>query len=95
MYRAEGSAQRRTTGILASQAGMPGPTEPPTADPAGGSHGVVRITLLAVHTAKRHAHLRHDHGLSGPQSFHATPVLRNGGLGIVASQAEAKGDDAQ
>ena len=42
------------------------------------------VTLLTVRSAKRHAHLSHDHDLSGPQKFHATPVPRIGGIGIVA-----------
>ena len=42
------------------------------------------VTLLIVRSAKQHAHLSHDHDISGPQKFHATPVPRIGGLGIVA-----------
>ncbi len=41
------------------------------------------ITLVAVRSAKSHAHLSSDHDLSGPQKFHASPVPRIGGLGIV------------
>ena len=40
-------------------------------------------TLLLVRSAKRHAHLSNDHDVSGPQKFHATPVPRVGGLGII------------
>ncbi|MGL6181314.1 MAG: hypothetical protein ACRC2G_04045, partial [Aestuariivirga sp.] len=42
------------------------------------------MTLIAVRSAKAHAHLSHDHDLSGPQKFHAMPVPRIGGLGILA-----------
>ena len=42
------------------------------------------ITLITVRSAKAHAHLSNDHDLSGPQKFHALPVPRIGGLGIVA-----------
>jgi UDP-N-acetylmuramyl pentapeptide phosphotransferase/UDP-N-acetylglucosamine-1-phosphate transferase len=41
------------------------------------------LTLFIVHIAKTHSHLTHDHDLSGPQKFHATPVPRIGGVGIV------------
>ena len=41
------------------------------------------MTLIAVRSAKAHAHLSHDHDLSGPQKFHAQPVPRIGGLGIL------------
>lgn len=40
-------------------------------------------TLLIVHSAKMHAHLSLDHDVSGPQKFHARPVPRIGGVGIV------------
>ena len=42
------------------------------------------ITLITVRSAKAHAHLSHDHDLSGPQKFHAMPVPRIGGFGILA-----------
>jgi hypothetical protein len=42
------------------------------------------VTLITVRSAKAHAHLSHDHDLSGPQKFHATPVPRIGGFGILA-----------
>ena len=32
------------------------------------------VTLITVRSAKAHAHLSHDHDLSGPQKFHALPV---------------------
>ena len=51
------------------------------------------MTLIAVRSAKSHAHLSHDHDLSGPQKFHVQPVPRIGGLGIVlAALAGALGD---
>jgi UDP-N-acetylmuramyl pentapeptide phosphotransferase/UDP-N-acetylglucosamine-1-phosphate transferase len=37
--------------------------------------------------AQRHAHFFNDHDLSGPQKFHARPVPRVGGVGIVAGAA--------
>jgi UDP-N-acetylmuramyl pentapeptide phosphotransferase/UDP-N-acetylglucosamine-1-phosphate transferase len=42
------------------------------------------LTLLVVRAAKGHAHFFNDHDLSGPQKFHARPVPRVGGVGIVA-----------
>ena len=42
------------------------------------------LTLLSVAAARRHSHLLNDHDLSGPQKFHARPVPRVGGVGIVA-----------
>ena len=42
------------------------------------------ITLIAVRSTQAHAHFTHDHDLSGPQKFHARPVSRIGGLGIVS-----------
>ena len=42
------------------------------------------VTLLIVRSAKMHSHLSMDHDVSGPQKFHAHPVPRIGGLGIVA-----------
>lgn len=47
------------------------------------------ITLWVVHSAKTHAHLSNDHDLSGPQKFHAFPVPRIGGVGIVGGIALA------
>ena len=41
------------------------------------------ITMTMVHRAK-HSHRFHDHDLTGPQKFHAVPVPRVGGVGIVA-----------
>jgi len=41
-------------------------------------------TLLIVHGAKAGSHRLKDHDLSGPQKFHAAPVPRVGGVGIVA-----------
>jgi UDP-N-acetylmuramyl pentapeptide phosphotransferase/UDP-N-acetylglucosamine-1-phosphate transferase len=47
------------------------------------------VTLWVVHSAKTHAHLSNDHDLSGPQKFHAFPVPRIGGVGIVAGISAA------
>ncbi len=46
-------------------------------------------TLLLIRLSKRHAHLTNDHDLSGPQKFHAHPVPRVGGVGIVAGVVAA------
>ena len=43
------------------------------------------LTLLVVRSADQHAHRSADHDLSGPQKFHATPVPRIGGVGILVS----------
>lgn len=40
--------------------------------------------MLVVRTAKLHAHISSDADTSGPQKFHASPVPRIGGVGIVA-----------
>ena len=42
------------------------------------------FTLWMVRRAKSGGHRSHDHDLSGPQKFHAAPVPRVGGIGIVA-----------
>lgn len=42
------------------------------------------MTLWVVRTGRRVGHAAHDSDLSGPQKFHARPVPRIGGLGIVA-----------
>jgi UDP-N-acetylmuramyl pentapeptide phosphotransferase/UDP-N-acetylglucosamine-1-phosphate transferase len=42
-------------------------------------------TLLIMRSSMRHAHLSADHDLSGPQKFHARPVPRVGGAGIMAA----------
>ncbi len=42
------------------------------------------LTLLVVRSAKTHAQFSSDHDMSGPQKFHALPVPRVGGVGIVA-----------
>ena len=41
------------------------------------------LTLLTVAMARRYTHFLNDHDLSGPQKFHAHPVPRVGGIGIV------------
>jgi UDP-N-acetylmuramyl pentapeptide phosphotransferase/UDP-N-acetylglucosamine-1-phosphate transferase len=42
------------------------------------------VTLLIVRSANAHGHLFGDNDMSGPQKFHARPVPRIGGVGIVA-----------
>lgn len=42
------------------------------------------LTLFLVRFSKKAGRLVADHDLSGPQKFHATPVPRIGGVGIVA-----------
>jgi UDP-N-acetylmuramyl pentapeptide phosphotransferase/UDP-N-acetylglucosamine-1-phosphate transferase len=41
------------------------------------------LTLWVVRSAKLHGHRSHDHDTTGPQKFHAHPVPRIGGVGIV------------
>jgi UDP-N-acetylmuramyl pentapeptide phosphotransferase/UDP-N-acetylglucosamine-1-phosphate transferase len=41
-------------------------------------------TLLIMRSSMRHGHLSADHDLDGPQKFHARPVPRVGGLGVMA-----------
>jgi UDP-N-acetylmuramyl pentapeptide phosphotransferase/UDP-N-acetylglucosamine-1-phosphate transferase len=41
------------------------------------------LTLWVVRSAKLHGHRSHDHDTTGPQKFHAYPVPRIGGVGIV------------
>ncbi len=45
----------------------------------------VVLTLMAVRVAKRRLHAAGDHDTSGPQKFHAGPVPRIGGVGIVGA----------
>jgi UDP-N-acetylmuramyl pentapeptide phosphotransferase/UDP-N-acetylglucosamine-1-phosphate transferase len=47
------------------------------------------VTLLIVRSAKMHAHLSLDKDLAGPQKFHANPVPRIGGVGIVLGLCSA------
>jgi UDP-N-acetylmuramyl pentapeptide phosphotransferase/UDP-N-acetylglucosamine-1-phosphate transferase len=47
------------------------------------------VTLWIVRSSKTHAKFSHDHDTSGPQKFHARPVPRIGGVGIVAGVAAA------
>ena len=49
------------------------------------------MTLFVVRSARAHAHLSGDVDLSGPQKFHATPVPRIGGVGIVVGMVGALG----
>ena len=53
--------------------------------------GAFALTLLIVRWSRTHAHLTNDHDLSGPQKFHAHPVPRIGGLGIVFGVAICAG----
>ncbi len=41
------------------------------------------LTTCVVRSAKSHAHLFNDHDTTGPQKFHARPVPRIGGIGIL------------
>lgn len=47
------------------------------------------VTLLVVHSAKEHSNLTMDRDISGPQKFHAHPVPRIGGAGIVTGMIAA------
>ena len=49
------------------------------------------LTTWVVRSAKMHARLSNDHDVSGPQKFHARPVPRIGGLGIVGGIAAGIG----
>lgn len=49
------------------------------------------VTLLIVHSTKMHASLTMDSDVSGPQKFHARPVPRIGGVGILAGLLVAAG----
>lgn len=42
-------------------------------------------TLFIMRSSVRHSHLSADHDLSGPQKFHARPVPRVGGAGVMAA----------
>jgi UDP-N-acetylmuramyl pentapeptide phosphotransferase/UDP-N-acetylglucosamine-1-phosphate transferase len=45
----------------------------------------IAATMIVVRSAKVHAHLTLDADTSGPQKFHAHPVPRIGGVGIVVA----------
>jgi UDP-N-acetylmuramyl pentapeptide phosphotransferase/UDP-N-acetylglucosamine-1-phosphate transferase len=49
------------------------------------------LTLWVVRSSNALAHLTHDHDVAGPQKFHARPVPRIGGLGIVGGIALSVG----
>ena len=49
------------------------------------------VTLAVARSAKRLEGLAGDHDLSGPQKFHARPVPRIGGVGIVVGVAAGAG----
>ena len=42
-------------------------------------------TLFIMRSSMKHAHLSADHDLSGPQKFHARPVPRVGGAGVMVA----------
>jgi UDP-N-acetylmuramyl pentapeptide phosphotransferase/UDP-N-acetylglucosamine-1-phosphate transferase len=42
-------------------------------------------TLFIMRSSMRHGHRSADHDLSGPQKFHARPVPRVGGLGVMVA----------
>lgn len=52
-----------------------------------GAFGASFLVTLWVVRSAFHARFSHDHDVSGPQKFHARPVPRIGGLGIVAGVA--------
>jgi len=43
------------------------------------------VTFLVIRSARTHGHLSGDMDMSGPQKFHARPVPRVGGIGIVVA----------
>jgi UDP-N-acetylmuramyl pentapeptide phosphotransferase/UDP-N-acetylglucosamine-1-phosphate transferase len=45
------------------------------------------VTFFVIRSARAHAHFSADADMSGPQKFHATPVPRVGGVGIVVGLA--------
>ena len=47
------------------------------------------VTLGVIHLSKTHGRFSLDHDVSGPQKFHARPVPRIGGVGIVAGLVAA------
>lgn len=49
------------------------------------------VTFLVIRSARAHAHLSADADMSGPQKFHATPVPRVGGVGIVVGLCASLG----
>lgn len=49
------------------------------------------LTLWVVRSAKLHGRLSHDSDTTGPQKFHALPVPRIGGVGIVVGIAAGAG----
>lgn len=49
------------------------------------------VTFLVIRSARTHAHLSADADMSGPQKFHATPVPRVGGVGIVVGLCASLG----
>lgn len=49
------------------------------------------LTTCVVRSAKTHAHLSNDHDTTGPQKFHARPVPRIGGIGILGGVVAGAG----
>jgi UDP-N-acetylmuramyl pentapeptide phosphotransferase/UDP-N-acetylglucosamine-1-phosphate transferase len=47
------------------------------------------VTFFVIRSAHSHARFSHDADMTGPQKFHATPVPRIGGIGIVTGLAVA------
>jgi UDP-N-acetylmuramyl pentapeptide phosphotransferase/UDP-N-acetylglucosamine-1-phosphate transferase len=43
------------------------------------------LTILVIVSSARHGVLSADHDLSGPQKFHARPVPRIGGMGVIVA----------
>src|SRR5205823_12438161 len=46
-------------------------------------------TFFIVRSARTHSHFSGDSDMTGPQKFHAMPVPRVGGLGIIAGLSAA------
>jgi UDP-N-acetylmuramyl pentapeptide phosphotransferase/UDP-N-acetylglucosamine-1-phosphate transferase len=47
------------------------------------------VTFFVIRSGRSHAHLSSDDDMTGPQKFHAVPVPRVGGVGIVAGLVAA------
>src|SRR2546423_11286949 len=47
------------------------------------------VTFFVIRSARTHAHFSADADMSGPQKFHAMPVPRIGGVGIVVGLTAA------
>lgn len=83
--RAGVARKRGTGGILPTRCNNTSPIESHAMLILLVAFGVsLGLTLLTVAMAQRHSHFFNDHDLSGPQKFHARPVPRVGGVGIVS-----------